>query len=473
MKGNSKRDLFRRIPKVDELLKEPRSGELQRSYSRVRLVKAIRDVLSSLREKINSIEAPSIPTDWFTPEAILAEVEVVLLQQAAFRFRRVINATGVVIHTNLGRSLLSQEAIEHIVRVSRSYSNLEYDLDEGRRGIRYYHVQKLLCELTGAEDALVVNNNAGAVLIALNSLASGKEVVVSRGEMVEIGGSFRIPDVMKWSGAVLKEIGTTNKTHLFDYERAINGQTGLLLKVHTSNFRLIGFVEQVPGEEIAGLAHHSGLPAMEDLGSGNLIDFKDLGIPSEPMVQEVLKQGMDVVTFSGDKLLGGPQAGIILGKQRYIEAIKKNPLNRALRIDKLTLAGLEATLKLYEDPARAMALIPTLQMITLPTETLKRRAFALKRRLTRDVKKGFQFQVISSSSRVGGGALPETDMPTFCVAITPLEMSETQLESHLRSSEPPIISRIEEGCILLDVRTLLDQDLNDIARILSDVAHGN
>lgn len=471
MKEDLKGEFFRRIPKVDELLREPSYRQLQGRYSRVHLVKAIREVLAALREKISRLEASNVLTEWFAPEAIYAEVEAALERKMAFHFRRVINATGVVIHTNLGRSLLAQEAIEHLIRVSRSYSNLEYDLNEGHRGIRYSHVQNLLCDITGAEDALVVNNNAGAVLIALNSLASGREVVVSRGEMVEIGGSFRIPDVMSWSGAILKEIGTTNKTHLFDYERAISERTGLLLKVHTSNFRLIGFVERVPGEVVAELAHRFNLPAMEDLGSGNLIDFKRLNLPPEPTVQEVLKQGLDVVTFSGDKLLGGPQAGIILGKKKVIEAIQRNPLNRALRIDKLTLAGLEATLKLYEDPAQALARIPTLRMIAQSPEALKKKASALRRRLMKAGISGFQFKVVTSNSRVGGGALPETDMPTSCVAVIPLEMSEARLEKRLREATPPIVARLDEERVLLDVRTLLDQDADDIVRVFSEISH--
>lgn len=467
----TKKGWFQKIPKVDELLKEERFKGLLETTSRVHLIEAIRVSLSNLREKIKEMDASAVSMDWFTPEAIFRRVEAELARRAAYHFRRVINATGVVIHTNLGRSLLADSVLEHMAKVAKSYSNLEYDLNAGKRGIRYAHVQKLLCDLTGAEDALVVNNNAGAVLIALNSLANGKEVVVSRGELVEIGGSFRIPDVMAWSGAVLKEVGTTNKTHLYDYEQAIHDQTGLLLKVHTSNFKLIGFVEQVAGKEVADLAHQNGLPAMEDLGSGNLVDFRKLGLPAEPTVQEALKQGMDVVTFSGDKLLGGPQAGIILGKKRYIELIQRNPLNRALRIDKLTLAGLEATLKFYEDPQRAIVEIPTLRMITQPPEALKRKARSLQRRLAQSGLKGFRFRVVASSSRVGGGAFPETALPTYCVAVESQRFSETQLESRLRAADPPVIARVEEGLIHLDVRTLLERDIKDLILVFSKISH--
>ncbi len=471
MSQDKKKELFRRIPKVDELLKEPPFQALAARYTRVRLVKAVREVLENLRKRLRDLKDSELSLEWFTPERLRTEVERTLQSQMAFHFRRVINATGVVIHTNLGRSLLSEEAIEHVIRVSASYSNLEYDLGEGHRGIRYAHVRDLLCDITGAEEALVVNNNAGAVLIALNSLASGREVIVSRGEMVEIGGSFRIPDVMSWSGAILKEIGTTNKTHLFDYERAIGEETGLLLKVHTSNFRLIGFVEQVTGEEVADLAHRFGLPAMEDLGSGNLIDFGKWGLTPEPTVQSVLKQGVDVVTFSGDKLLGGPQAGIILGKKKILERIQRNPLNRALRIDKMTLAGLEATLKLYEDPKLALEKIPTLQMIFQTTASLRRKAQALRRRLVRADIPGFQFQVVASTSQVGGGALPEEDIPTYCVAVTSEKLSETRLEQRLRNADPPVIARLEEKRLLLDVRTLLSGDANDLERIFSEISH--
>ncbi len=469
----NKKDLFKRIPKVDELLKGERFKRLLKAHTRHTLVEAVRTVLAELREKIDALEPAAVSLDWFTPEAIFLHVEMELSRRAAYHFRRVINATGVVIHTNLGRSLLAGPVLEHMVRVAESYSNLEYDLTEGKRGIRYVHAKRLLCDLTGAEEALVVNNNAGAVLIALNSLAAGKEAVVSRGELVEIGGSFRIPDVMAWSGAVLREVGTTNKTHLFDYERAIGENTGLLLKVHTSNFRLIGFVEQVPGAAVSDLAHRNGLPAMEDLGSGNFIDFRTLGLPSEPTVQEALKQGMDVVTFSGDKLLGGPQAGVILGKKKYIEPIQKNPLNRALRIDKLTLAGLEATLRFYEDPVEAVRQIPTLRMITQSPENLKRKARSLRRRLARDVTEGFQFAVVPSTSRVGGGALPEEALPTYCVAVTPTKLSETELEKHLREADPPVIARVEEGRVLLDVRTLLAKDSADLIRVFSEISHAS
>jgi L-seryl-tRNA(Ser) seleniumtransferase len=461
---------FRRIPKVDELLKHPGLQKTGERYSRHIIVRAIRGVLEEIRIIIREEKTPADSEALFNPEVIIDKVKTSLIRDETYHFRHVINATGVVIHTNLGRSLLCEEALKHILDVARHYSNLEYNIQEGKRGIRYAHVEDLLCDLTGAEAALVVNNNAGAVLIALNSLAAQKEVIVSRGELIEIGGAFRIPDVMGWSGATLKEVGTTNKTHLYDYKNAIHEGTGLLMKVHTSNFRLIGFVEQVPEKELIELAHASGLPVMADLGSGNLMDFSQFNLPEEPTVQAVLKKGMDVVTFSGDKLLGGPQAGIILGKRDYIKKIQQNPLNRALRIDKLTLAALEATLKFYEDPFLAATRIPTLKMMTQRPEQLKRKAVILRRRLARSIP-AFQFKVVSSFSKAGGGALPEEGLPTYCVMIFSETMSTTQLEKALRRADPPVIARIEKDRIFLDVRTLLKEDAGNLETILLKIAH--
>uniref|UniRef100_A0A7C4JT61 L-seryl-tRNA(Sec) selenium transferase n=1 Tax=Thermodesulfobacterium geofontis TaxID=1295609 RepID=A0A7C4JT61_9BACT len=375
--------------------------------------------------------------------------------------KRVINATGVVIHTNLGRAPLCKKAIEEITKVAKYYSNLEFDLKEGKRGSRYVHVEEILKEITQAESALVVNNNAAAVLISLNTLAYGKEVIVSRGELVEIGGSFRIPEVMKWAGCILKEVGTTNKTHLSDYENAINENTALLLKVHKSNFEIIGFTEEVSVEDLVNLGKKFGLPVMKDLGSGCFIDFSKYGLKKELTVQEVLKAGVDIVTFSGDKLLGGPQAGIILGKKEFIEKIRKNPLNRALRIDKLTLAGLEATLRLYRDENLALEHIPVLKMILTPKEILKKKARYLLKKLRKLKLKEFNFEVIKTINKTGGGALPTLDLISYAVAVkSPL--SPQNLQKILRENEPPIITRIEEERLLIDVRCLFDEDYKEI-----------
>lgn len=343
-------NLLRELPSVDSLLKSDEAGRWLR-YPRSLVVNVIRESLSLLREEIKKglfNERESLR------DYLLSLIEKGLKKASQFSLRPVINATGVVVHTNLGRSVLSARAVMNLVEIAKSYCNLEYDLKEGKRGKRYVHVLKLLKEVTGAEDAFVVNNNAAAVFITLNSLATGKEVIVSRGELVEIGGSFRMPDVMKMSGAILREVGTTNKTHLHDYERAINENTGLIMKVHRSNFKISGFVEEVSATELVRLGRSHGIPVIFDLGSGCLIDLRKYGIHDEPSVQEVLKTGVDIVTFSGDKLLGGPQAGIILGKKELIEKIRRSPLARVLRVDKFTLSGLEATL--YDTLMRKMQL---------------------------------------------------------------------------------------------------------------------
>jgi len=370
----------------------------------------------------------------------------------------VINATGVVLHTNLGRAPLSAEALRNLVEVAGGYSNLEFNLETGERGSRYEHVEDLLCRISGAESALVVNNNAGAVLLALNTLAEGKEVIVSRGQLVEIGGSFRIPDVMRKSGARLVEVGTTNRTHPGDYERAITAETALLLKVHASNFRILGFTAEVSLKDLVALAGARGLPVMEDLGSGCFVDLSAYGIEHEPTVQEAVQAGADVVTFSGDKLLGGPQAGIILGKKKFIDPIKKNPLNRALRIDKLTLAGMEATLKIYLDPSRVIKALPALGMMTWPAEEVKKRAGRFRRKVGRELPAGYQVTLREDSSQVGGGALPLQALPTWVVAIRPLLLSAASLEERLRKSDPPVIARVKEEEVLLDLRTVAGEE---------------
>ena len=336
---------------------------------------------------------------------------------AAFTLRPVVNATGIVIHTNLGRSLLPEEALARLQTVCRGYSNLEYDLQSGERGSRHVHAEAILRELTGAQAALVVNNNAGAVFLILNTLARGREVVVSRGQLVEIGGSFRIPDVMSSSGAILREVGTTNRTHLKDYVSAITDQTALLMKVHTSNYRIVGFTKEVPLNELATLGRERGLPVVEDLGSGCFINLTQFGLHGEITVQETVRAGADLVTFSGDKLLGGPQAGIIVGRKDLIERCRKNPITRALRVDKMTLAALDATLRLYRDERQALEKIPTLTMIALSPEELNGRAKQLASAIQgADRKAALRVEVRRSFSQVGGGSLPAQDLPTFVVA---------------------------------------------------------
>ena len=386
---------------------------------------------------------------------------------SAFSLKSVINATGVVIHTNLGRSVLSERVLDHVREISCGYSNLEYDIEKGQRGKRYTHVKRLLNELTGAEDSLIVNNNAAAVFVCLTALAKGKEVIVSRGELVEIGGSFRIPDVMSSSGAVLREVGTTNKTHVRDYEKAINENTALLLKVHQSNYRMVGFTKAVEIDELAALGRKYNIPVMFDLGSGCLIDLKPYGVHIEPTVQETVKSGADIITFSGDKLLGGPQGGIIVGKAQVIEKIGKNPLMRALRIDKLTLAAFESTLMFYIDEDKARQEIPTLNMLLQAPDEIKGRAKKISQALKKKLgasQEIAQINLIEDSSQSGGGALPEIEFKTFVVAIKPSGLSVNKLEERLRHNKPPIIARIKDGALIIDARTVRDSETETLIK---------
>ncbi|MHC1741444.1 MAG: L-seryl-tRNA(Sec) selenium transferase [Syntrophobacteraceae bacterium] len=455
-------EVLRRLPGVDTLLSEPAIQEALLRHPRKLVLDSIRDVLASKRQAL--LEEPSdADAHAVDPGELVDRVLVRLEVLSEYTLRPIVNATGIVIHTNLGRSLLPEEAIERLLILCRSYNNLEYDLEQGQRGSRYVHAEAILCELTGAEAALVVNNNAGAVLLVLNTLARGREVVVSRGQLVEIGGAFRIPDVMTSSGAVLREVGTTNRTHLRDYESAIGDETALLMKVHTSNYRIVGFTAEVPLDQLVSLGRSHGIPVVEDLGSGSFVDLSQFGLPGEPTVQEALKAGVDVVTFSGDKLLGGPQAGIILGRKDFVAACRKNPLTRALRVDKMTLAALEVTLRLYRDERQAIAKIPTLRMIAAPIEELDQRAHQLADSLRAvDPGKKLSVQVQSGNSQVGGGSLPANDLPSRIVAIRSQALSAQRIESFLRGNKPPIIARIESDQILLDVRTLLPGDLTTI-----------
>lgn len=456
--------LLRAIPKVDEFL-----GWLDPfPDAPVSLVKSsVRQLLDSLRQEILK-GAPITPAD-LSRTALLPRFAALLAARLRPNFRTVINATGVVIHTNLGRSLLPEAAVESLLAVAGHYANLELDLATGKRGSRYSLVEDILCELTGAEAALVVNNNAAAVMLALDTLAKGREVIVSRGQLVEIGGSFRIPEVMSRTGARLVEVGATNRTHLRDYENAITGETALLLKVHTSNYRMIGFTSEVPLAELVTLAARHNLPVMEDLGSGCLVDLSRFGLTREPTVGEVIRAGVDVVTFSGDKLLGGPQAGLILGRKEIIEKIKRNPMNRALRIDKFTLSGLEAVLRLYFDEEKALAAIPTLAMLTMPLEVIDRRARRLRRLVAKSLGPVCRVELKDISSMVGGGSLPEQPLPSRGVALAPLNLSVNELEKSLRELPLPVLGRIEDGRLLLDLRTVADKEVMLLANCLKEV----
>lgn len=447
------------IPNVDHILSKPQMVQLGTRYPRGIILEAVRRGLDHLRQTIIAAPDPAkLDESILSFEHLLPHFMEEIGNQVNPSLRRVVNATGVVIHTNLGRSLLHEDAIEHIAEVSRHYSNLEFDLTQGARGSRYIHVEQTLRRLTGAEGALVVNNNAAAVLLALNTIAAGREVIVSRGQLVEIGGAFRIPDVMNRSGAILKEVGTTNRTHLRDYEGAIGEETALILKVHSSNFRIVGFTAEVELRELAQLAHANHLPVMEDLGSGCLIDLRKYGLGREPTAQEAIGDGADIVTFSGDKLMGGPQAGIILGKREYIERIKGNPLNRALRIDKLTLAGLESTLLLYLDEDKATREIPTLRMLSYSHDELQKRAQRLSRKIRARITTELTVTVRDDVSQVGGGAYPVQMLPTKVVALKPSQGSAHQLEERLRKGRPPIIARVSKEEVLLDVRTIGDEE---------------
>lgn len=450
------------MPAVDVLLQADLLREALGEYPRRLVLESIRQVLDYKRGLI--LHGPDSPEDVDLDTQHLLTLILERLQALSdYTLREVINGTGVVVHTNLGRSLLPQPAVDRLQLLCRSYNNLEYDLGRGQRGSRYVHAEDILRELTGAEAALVVNNNAGAVFLVLNTLANGREVIVSRGQLVEIGGSFRIPDVMRSSGAILKEVGTTNRTHLRDYEMAIHENTALLMKVHTSNYRIIGFTAEVPLDDLAKLGRKHGIPVVEDLGSGSFVDFSRYGLHGEPTVQEALKTGADVITFSGDKLLGGPQAGIILGRNDLVARCRKNPLTRALRVDKMTLAALEATLRLYRDERMALEQIPTLRMITLPVEELEKRAWELAHRLRRvDLEEKFTIEVRSNVSQVGGGSLPGYDLETRVVSLYSERLSCRRVERFLRNGKPPIIGRIESDRYLLDVRTLRPEDMETI-----------
>ncbi|MFH7325570.1 L-seryl-tRNA(Sec) selenium transferase [Desulfurivibrio sp. C05AmB] len=459
--------LLRAIPKVDEALAwlSPAGSSAAAPARLTKIV--VRQILAECRRDIlaGRLRRP----EELSRERLLPRLAGRLAARLRPNFRPVINATGVVVHTNLGRSLLPETAAANLAAVAFRYSNLELDLETGKRGSRYSLVENLLCELTGAEAGLVVNNNAAAVLLVLQTLAAGREVVVSRGQLVEIGGSFRIPEVMARSGARLVEVGATNRTHLRDYERAIGADTALLLKVHTSNYRISGFTAEVAAGELVELAARYDLPVMEDLGSGSLLDFSRYGLEKEPTVQEVLKAGVDVVTFSGDKLLGGPQAGLILGRRAIIEQVKKNPLNRALRIDKFTLAALESVLRLYFDEEQARAEIPTLRMLTTPYAEVRRRANRLRRRLKDLPPESCGLELVRVNSRVGGGSLPEMPLPSCALALNPRKLSLNQLEKSLRRAAIPVIGRIENDRLLLDLRTVADREVAELAAILREV----
>ncbi|MFH1985917.1 MAG: L-seryl-tRNA(Sec) selenium transferase [Pseudomonadota bacterium] len=459
--------LLKQLPSVDQMLLFAAGDDDLSEVPRSVLVRCVRAVIQGARTAIlNTGTDEAAPT--VTPVALHQRLKMETDAAMALNLRPLVNATGVVVHTNLGRSLLAPSALAHLQEVAVNYSNLEYDLAAGRRGSRYTAVDSLVCELTGAEAAMVVNNNAAAVLLCLNTVARGKEVVISRGELVEIGGSFRIPDVMEKSGCTLKEVGTTNRTHPRDYETAVTDKTGLLLKVHTSNFSIQGFTSQVPLAELVDIGRRLGVPVMEDLGSGTLVDFSAYGLVREPTVQDSVASGADLISFSGDKLLGGPQAGIIVGKTEWIARVRQNPLTRALRIDKLTLAALESTLRLYRDEATAVDRVPTLRMITLDGAIIRQQAETLQTRLSALAPAGLSAALVDATSRPGGGSLPTLELPTTCVAVTINDRSAGAIERAMRRHRPPIIGRVENDRFLMDLRTLQEGDMEIICAAFTD-----
>jgi L-seryl-tRNA(Ser) seleniumtransferase len=457
-----KQGLFRELPKVDEMLGWPELGPEAAPAPRWALLDAVRGVLERRRAEIAALSGPD-DDPGSTRERLAALVRDALPALARPHLRPVLNASGIVVHTNLGRAPLAAEAVEQIARVARGYSNLEYTVEDGERGSRQDHCESLLRRLTGAEAALAVNNNAAAVFLCLNTLAEGREVVVSRGQLVEIGGSFRIPDVMRKSGALLREVGATNKTRESDYRDAIGPATALLLRVHTSNFRVVGFTAAVELPELVAIARAAGVPVLDDLGSGCLVDLTPHGLPGEPTVQDAVAAGADLVTFSGDKLLGAPQAGLIVGRRDLIERIRKNPLHRAMRIDKLTLAGLEATLRLYLEEGRGRERIPVLRMIAEPADAVRRRARRALRRLAPATRARWGAAVVASTCQVGGGALPLEPLPSAALALGGPDRPAHRLEEALRRGPLPVVGRLQEGRLLLDLRTVDDADVAALA----------
>lgn len=454
--------LLSQIPAINKILLLDEIKELMNTYTEVAIKSAIKQYIEEIKQAILNEELSEVPS----LSKIVGEVAKIVEKEDKNSLRRVINATGTILHTNLGRSLLSEKIKENIESVAFNYSNLEFDIDNKKRGSRYVHLIDIIKKLTGAEDVLVVNNNAAAVLLTLNTLVKDQEIIVSRGELVEIGGAFRIPEIIKLSGGVPVEVGTTNKTHLKDYENAITEETGALLKVHTSNYKILGFTESVSNEEISYLARENELVSINDLGSGQFVDFSKFGLPYEPTVKEILDSGIDIVTFSGDKLLGGPQAGIIVGKKKYIEKMKKNQLTRALRVDKMTLASLEATLKLYLDEKDALEHIPTLHMISLSKERLFGKADVLKTKLS-DLD--FDIRIEEDKAEVGGGSYPASYLESVAVKLTHRKLHATEIERRLLEVEIPIITRIKDNSIILDMRTLRTREFDIVKAALEEV----
>ena len=457
--------LLSQLPGVDALLASEPVQPLLEGHGRPAVVEAIRRVLAQVRQTLRAGATPAPVEATVAPEALAERVAAYLEEASRLGLRRAVNATGIILHTGLGRAALPGVALDAFEKEVARYCVLQLSRETAQRSRREEHVESLLQQITGCEAATVVNNNAAATALVLRALAQDGEVIVSRGQLVEIGGSFRIPEVMEQSGAVLVEVGTTNRTHLRDYEAAITERTAALLRVHPSNYRIYGFTSEVPIGELAALGQRYGLPVIDDLGSGALIDLSRFGLPYEPTVQDSLRAGADLVTFSADKLIGGPQGGIILGKQEYVDRLRKHPMARMVRVGKLTLVALEATLRLFLDEERLLAEHPTIRMMTEPVESIGRRA----RRLARAIRKRMpqaEVSVVNESSQLGSGSLPTHDIPTKAVAVSVPSLSPDELARRLRLGEPPVFTRIKDDRVLFDLRTVASGEIKEIVEAL-------
>lgn len=462
-----KKKYFRNIPKVDILMENDEIKKLSENYNRDFVLQSVRKVTDDLREFINNSDNEEDIKNKI--DNIFIDINKDLNKFISHNMKKVINGTGTILHTNLGRAVISEEAAETVKKLVTGYSNLEYDLESGQRGSRYSHFENIITKITGAESAMAVNNNAAAVLLILSTFAKNKEVIVSRGELVEIGGSFRVPDVMTQSGGKLIEVGTTNKTHLFDYENAITENTAALLKVHTSNYKIVGFTESIPVNELVELGKKYDIPVIEDIGSGVLIDLSKYGLTYEPTVQDSIAAGADLVCFSGDKLLGGPQAGIIVGKKSLIDKIKKHPLTRALRIDKFTAVALECVFHEYIDEEKAIKNVPVMNMINKSIDEIQVEAESLYNKLYDSIGHLCEINIEDCESQIGGGSLPTEKLKSKCITIKPNNITTSSLEKALRHVETPIIGRVVNDKFLLDLRTVFHSEIETVYETLKEV----
>ena len=465
----NKTELFSKLPSVDEVMESEEIRYLLKEFPRKLVVEFAREAISNKRKEILKLNDSSKEPYIDIKNIIEYTINKTKLEYS-LSLKNVINATGTVIHTNLGRSLLSEDIKDEVWNLSSRYSNLEYNLEKGERGSRYSHIINIIKRLTNAEDVLIVNNNAAAVLLVLNTLSKDGEAIVSRGELVEVGGSFRIPSIMELSGSKLVEVGSTNKTHLFDYEDYINENTKVLMKVHTSNYKIMGFTESVSIEKLSKLGKKYNIPVVEDLGSGVLVDLSKYGLSYEPTVLDSIEKGIDIVTFSGDKLLGGPQAGIIVGKKKYIDKMKKNQLTRALRVDKLTISALEATLRMYLDEEKAINNIPTLKMLTYKIEELEQKAIKLFNKIS-SLNLDINIKIEDGLSQVGGGSMPTEVMKTKVISIVPNNISVSNLERKMRLSKSHIIGKIYDNKYILDIRTIFEDEFDIIVNEINNIVN--